>query len=415
MSEAPPSSTPLPSRTARVLRAERRLVHWLLHSASAPPVALELWDESRILPDSGSPIATVRIRTRKALYRMLADPEFQIASCYVEGDLVIEGDLVALLELATRSAPRKGSVQTSLIHKLRRYQLGIRPHHAHNNIQAHYDVGNEFYRLWLDPTMTYTCAYFADDNATLHDAQVAKMDLVCDKLGLRPGDRVVEVGCGWGSLALHMAERYGASVRAFNLSSEQTSYAREQARTRELTGRVEFVNDDYRAVTGSYDAFVCVGMLEHVGLRQYAELGRLIDRCLVGGGRGLLHSIGRHRHFPPNRWMQRTIFPEGYVPSLREMMAVFEAGDLVVHDVENLRDHYTLTLEHWLKGFEQHRAEVERMFDERFVRTWRLYLASCIASFRAGWHQLYQLVFTRSGESTSLPTRRLEPRRHRSA
>jgi cyclopropane-fatty-acyl-phospholipid synthase len=231
----------------------------------------------------------------------------------------------------------------------------------------------------------------------LDDAQVAKMDYVCRKLDLRPGERVVEAGCGWGALALHMAGHCGVRVRAYNISKSQLAYARERAQAEGLAERVEFVEGDYREIRGEYDAFVSIGMLEHVGPRHYRELGRVIDRVLAPGGRGLVHSIGSSISAPMNPWIERHIFPGAYTPTVREMMAVLEPFRFAVLDVENLRQHYARTLEHWLDRYEQHVDEVRAMFDEPFVRAWRLYLSGSIAAFHTGALQVFQVLFNRTG------------------
>jgi cyclopropane-fatty-acyl-phospholipid synthase len=243
--------------------------------------------------------------------------------------------------------------------------------------------------------MIYTCAYFPDPTLTLEDAQFAKMDHVCRKLRLRAEETVIEAGCGWGSFALHMAARHGVRVKAFNISREQIAYARDRARMLGIADRVEFIEDDYRNIGGQYDAFVSVGMLEHVGRDHHHELGRVIDRCLQRGGRGLLHSIGQIPGLPLNPWIQKRIFPGAYPPKLSEMVAILEPHGFSVLDVENLRLHYALTLEHWLQSFEEARDRVRDMFDERFVRAWRLYLSGSVASFRVGELHLFQLLFAR--------------------
>ncbi|MGH8246034.1 MAG: class I SAM-dependent methyltransferase, partial [Gammaproteobacteria bacterium] len=263
------------------------------------------------------------------------------------------------------------------------------------NIHYHYDIGNAFYRLWLDEDMVYTCAYFADAGMTLEQAQKAKLDLVCRKLGLRPGLHVAEAGCGWGSLALHMAGQYGVTVKAYNISREQVAYARNRAAAAGLADRIEFIEDDYRNLRGDFDAFVSVGMLEHVGTENYSVLGSVIDRCLKDEGRGLIHSIGRNRAMPMNSWTGKRIFPGSYAPSLREMMDVLEPGGFSVLDVENLRLHYAHTLVKWLERFEEKHEQVRKLYDDAFVRCWRLYLASSAAAFLAGNLQLFQVVFAR--------------------
>ncbi len=266
---------------------------------------------------------------------------------------------------------------------------------SRDNIHHHYDVGNAFYKLWLDRELAYTCAYFPTPDASLEAAQIAKMDHICKKLRLRMGETVVEAGCGWGALALHMAKHYGVNVRAYNISREQLAYARERSRQEGLTGRVEFVEDDYRDISGSYDAFVSVGMLEHVGRENYGALSQVIDRVLTPAGRGLIHSIGLNRPAPLNPWIEKRIFPGAQPPSIRDMMQIFEIDSFAVLDVENLRQHYALTLAHWLKRFEAASGQIKDMYDERFVRMWRVYLSGSEAAFRAGSLQLFQVLFAR--------------------
>jgi len=255
--------------------------------------------------------------------------------------------------------------------------------------------------------MVYTCAYFPEPEAGLERAQQAKMELVCRKLRLEPGETVVEAGCGWGALALHMARRYGVSVKAYNLSHEQIRYARERTAEQGLDRRVEFIEDDYRNIRGRFDAFVSVGMLEHVGLENYAALGATIDRSLVAGrGRGLLHFIGRNRQLPLNPWIVKRIFPGAYPPTLAETVdGVLAPRDFSVLDVENLRLHYAKTLEHWASRFEAAFDRVAAVQGEVMARAWRLYLAGSLAAFRTGSLQLFQVVFAR-GRDNGIPWRR---------
>jgi len=233
------------------------------------------------------------------------------------------------------------------------FSRGNSPSHARHNVHHHYDLGNPFYQLWLDRELVYTCAYFEDPEMSLEDAQVAKLDLVCRKLRLRPGETVVEAGCGWGALAIHMARNYGVSVKAFNVSREQLAYARARAAREGLSDRVEFIDDDYRNVSGEFDAFVSVGMLEHVGPQHYHSLADVLRRCLKrDNGRGLLHFIGRDVPRPLNAWVNRRIFPGAYPPTLAEVTrGILTPGGMSVIDVENLRLHYRETLAHWSKRF----------------------------------------------------------------
>lgn len=381
---------------------ERWLARKLLELSGRPPVAVRLWSGEEIDAAGTTPVARVWLRDRGALYRLLLHPDLHFGDLYSTGRLEVEGDLVHFL---TEVGYRTEHAVPGPLKKLR--DLLSRPRAntlagSRDNIHHHYDLGNDFYRLWLDEAMQYTCAYFPDPAMTLEQAQLAKMDHVCRKLRLKPGERVVEAGCGWGGLARHMARHYGVKVRAYNISREQIAYARTRAREEGLDDRVEYVEDDYRNISGTYDAFVSVGMLEHVGKANYPVLGAVIDRCLTERGRGLVHSIGRNRPALMNAWIEKRIFPGAYPPTLREMMDIFEPYGFSVLDVENLRLHYARTLEHWLARFERHAGEIERCFDRRFVRAWRLYLAGSIAAFTTGSLQLFQVVFTR-GRNNDLP------------
>lgn len=258
---------------------------------------------------------------------------------------------------------------------------------SRRNVHSHYDLGNEFYQLWLDRRLVYTCAYYTNEHMSLDDAQLAKLDLVCRKLRLRPGERVIETGCGWGALALHKARHYGVHVRAFNISREQLSFARDRAAREGLTDRVEFIDDDYRSVSGQYDAFVSVGMLEH-------------------GGRGLLHFIGRDVPCPLNAWIRRRIFPGGYTPTIAEVAThTLGPAGMSIIDIENLRLHYARTLAHWSERFALVKDRVRQAYSDEFQRAWELYLAGSQAAFATGWMQLFQILFIPRGSSPPSWTR----------
>ena len=381
---------------------EGRLMRLLLSSLGDPPLRVTLWNGESIAAGAGPVVAGLRIANRPALLKLLINPNLYFGEAYSDGAIEIEGDLVRLIEAVYVCRGRPISVYSrwrnraaKWINHGRRNTLSA----ARDNIHRHYDLGNEFYSLWLDRQMSYTCAFFPAPDMTLEQAQIAKMDLVCRKLRLRPEETVVEAGCGWGALALHMAKHYGARVKAFNISREQIAYARARVRALDMERRVEFIEDDYRNISGRYDAFVSVGMLEHVGPSHYGELGRLIGRCLASNGRGLLHSIGQNRPAALNAWIEKRIFPGAYPPTLREMVAILDPHGFSVIDVENLRLHYALTLEHWLRRFEDARGRVGAMYDDRFVRAWRLYLAGSRAAFKSGELQLFQVLFARAASN----------------
>ena len=384
--------------------ASTRLDRWALGriqaSVASAPLRFVLWDGFELPSPVGPPIATIVFKNRRALTSWVWDSELNFGETYMFGAVEIHGDLLATLEAIYRA------FGTS---KARHWWLWQESHDvqaAKENVHRHYDLGNRFYRHWLDREMVYTCAYFPTPEDTLEDAQVAKMDLVCRKLRLSAGEHVVEAGCGWGSLALFMAREYGVSVRAFNVSAEQIAYARALAKREGLAHRVEFVEDDYRNVRGEYDAFVSVGMLEHVGLADYQTFGGVVDRSLTKDGRGLLHFIGRNQPGALNPWIRKRIFPGAYPPALPEVFeGVLEPWNLSVLDVENLRLHYAATLEHWRRRFDAAAGDVARMFDDSFVRAWRLYLAGSQAAFTTGTMQLFQVLFARGSSNAIRWTR----------
>ncbi|MGA2564451.1 MAG: cyclopropane-fatty-acyl-phospholipid synthase family protein [Steroidobacteraceae bacterium] len=387
---------------------EARVLRRIIVGLGEPPIEFILnWTGERIAPKGVAALGRVRIADRHTLLELLRSPRLGFGDAYSDGRLEIEGDLVQLLEFVYRSSKPSGP-SSSLAQRLGAWlnrPRGNTLRGSRENIHRHYDLGNDFYALWLDQTMSYTCAYYPTAEATLEQAQVAKMDHVCRKLRLGAGDSVVEAGCGWGSLALHMASRYGAKVRAFNISREQIQYARRRAKDLDLDGRVEYIEDDYRNIAGRYDVFVSIGMLEHVGRENYGQLGRVVRSALSAEGRGLIHSIGRNRPQPLHAWIERRIFPGAYAPSLGEMTQIFEPWDLSVIDVENIRLHYALTLRQWLARYESALDQVRARFDEFFVRMWRLYLAGSIAAFETGTMQLFQVLFTIQ-ENNQLPLTR---------
>lgn len=384
----------------------------LLQIVGEPSVGLELWDGQRVdTPKAeGRSEVHVRLEDRGALYRLLYRPNRTFGELFTQGRLTVKGDLVTVMERLYRGlarADRQAGVAKRMAERL--LTRRARPNTlqgSKENIHSHYDLGNEFYELWLDRDYTqYTCAYYPTPDATLEQAQAAKLELVCRKLRLQPGETVVEAGSGWGGLARYLVRHYGVNVRSYNISREQVAYARERARREGLDDHIEYVEDDYRNATGSYDVFVSVGMLEHVGVDNYRTLGSTIDRCLKEDGRGLIHSIGQDVSRPLNEWIEGYIFPGAYPPTLREMMDIFEPVGLSVADVENLRPHYAQTLRHWRERFEANAARVADMFDDDFVRAWRLYLCGSVAAFTEGQLQLFQVLFRRP-DCRTLPVTR---------
>jgi cyclopropane-fatty-acyl-phospholipid synthase len=386
---------PPPPPAASGSSFEGKMLRRLLNIVGDPDIEFVLWTGERITTSSAPDRAVVRIADRGTLFGLAKDPHIRFGDAYSEGRITIDGDLVKFIETMYRAAPTQPKAVRSLAsflkgaHRAQRNTLSG----SRGNIHHHYDISNDFYSLWLGDTMAYTCAYYRDPQMSLDEAQRAKFDHVCRKLQLKAGETVVEAGFGWGGLSMHMARHYGVKVRAYNISKEQVAYARERSKREGLAGQIEFVEDDYRNISGKYDAFVSVGMLEHVGVENYPTLGAVASRAIGTNGRGLIHSIGRNRPAPLHPWITKRIFPGAYPPSLGEFMQIFEPHELSVLDVENIRLHYARTLTHWMELFEANAEKVRKMFDEKFERMWRLYLAGSIAGFTTGTLQLFQVVF----------------------
>ena len=399
--------TPVTTGVTRALRTPERLggsaktrarkidqgLAWILQRTVGPAgVRVELWDGSTPPTAPARPIGDMVVRDRGALLGLIVNPDIWFGEAYMAGRLDIRGPLEPVLEALSSLSLPNGSWRDRLATVI---ALPNTLDDARRNVHHHYDLGNDFYALWLDREMVYTCAFFDHPDVSLEAAQQAKLDRVCRKLRLQPGDTVVEAGCGWGALALHMARHYGVHVTAFNVSGEQLEYARERAAREQLTDRVSFINDDYRNVRGRFDAFVSVGMLEHVGLAHFETLATVLRNSLKReGGRGLLHFIGRDTPRPLNAWVRRRIFPGAYPPTLAEVTTrILVPSGMSVLDVENLRLHYAKTLSHWSERFAGAGNEVRSMYGEAFRRAWELYLAGSEAAFATGWVQLFQVVF----------------------
>lgn len=402
----------LPMEEARADREphsyERWLIAKLLRMAGSPPVRFELWNGDLVEPEGVSAEFTIRLHDHKALLTLVTNPNLAFGDLYSAGRLEVDGDLANLMEALYRNVHRARQQWPKWLEALWRNHnpraTGLSE--ARENIHHHYDLGNDFYRLWLDNAeIQYTCAYYESPDITLEQAQLAKLEHVCRKLRLKPGMTVAEAGCGWGGLGRYMAREYGVKVHAYNISREQLAYAREEARRQNLDHLVEYIEDDYRNIDGQYDAFVSIGMLEHVGKENFPAMSELIRRVLKPDGLALLHSIGRNRPMLMNAWIEKRIFPGAYPPSISEFMSICEEGEFSVLDVENLRLHYAQTLNHWMERFQQHREQVTDMYDEHFARAWEMYLAGSIAAFRAGSLQLFQVVFTH-GSNNRLPQNR---------
>ena len=336
---------------------------------------------------SGEPLARWRFARPAALRRIAANPELALGETYMRGDWdAPPGELAVLLTVLLRNAgefvQRAGRLRRLCAIVLQQWN---RVRVSYRNVAHHYDLDEWLFRRFLDRDMYYSCAYFAAPDMSLEDAQRAKAEHIAAKLCLEPGQRVLDIGSGWGSLALHLAQHYGVEVTGLTLSRRQLEAAQRTARERGLAERVRFLLQDYREHHGQYDRIVSVGMFEHVGRPFYARYFGQVAASLRPGGVALLHTICRLG--PPgttNAWVRKYIFPGGYSPALSELADGIEHSPLKITDVELLRRHYALTLQAWQARFQQHRAEVAERLGETFCRMWEFYLAASEASFEVG-------------------------------
>ncbi len=343
-----------------------------------------------------APAIRMRIVDRPTELKLALNPELALGEAMMDGRVVVEKgslyDLLDLLIAGLHKARPDGWSKTlaGLRTAVRRFHQHNTPALAKRNVAHHYDLRSDFFRLFLDDDMQYSCAYFARPDMTLAEAQLAKKRHVIAKLALEPGQRVLDIGCGWGGLGLTIAGEAGAHVTGITLSEEQLAVARERGAESGLP--VEFRLQDYRTVSGPFDRIVSVGMFEHVGVGYYRPYFRKIAELLTEDGIALIHTIGRST--PPgatNPFIAKYIFPGGYIPALSEMTAAVEKEGLIITDVEVLRLHYAETLKAWRERFLARRAEVVDMYDERFARMWEFYLASSEASFRHDDLVVFQL------------------------
>jgi cyclopropane-fatty-acyl-phospholipid synthase len=350
---------------------------------------------------SGTSVA-VRFVTPGAQRQVLLDPELKLGETYMEGTLVVEegsiADVLAILmsQHPTNSVPRWSRPQWLLRYLRRRMQQFNPPTRAQRNVAHHYDLDGRLYSLFLDADQQYSCAYFETPGQSLDDAQLAKKRHLAAKLLAEPGRHVLDIGCGWGGLALYLGEMTGVRVTGITLSKEQLGRALGRAAEKQLTETVAFRLQDYRDTPGTFDRIVSVGMFEHVGVGHYDEFFGRCAELLTDDGVMVLHSIGRSEGKGiTNPWIAKYIFPGGYIPALSEVLPAIERAGLLVTDIEILRLHYAETLKAWRERFLAHRDEVARIYDARFLRMWEFYLASSEMSFREQAMMVFQIQLSK--------------------
>jgi cyclopropane-fatty-acyl-phospholipid synthase len=354
------------------------------------------------LGDGTGPTVVVRFTSRKAQWAVLLDPELRLGEAYMNGTFVIEhgsiADVLAMVMASEAWTTPPGWLQWQWLFRYvwRRLQQFNPPWRARENVARHYDLDAKLYSLFLDADRQYSCAYFETPDQSLDDAQLAKKRHLAAKLLVRPAHRVLDIGSGWGGLALYLAEMCGARVTGITLSAEQLALSRARAEERRLRRAVEFRLEDYRKVAGTFDRIVSVGMFEHVGVRYYDTYFRKCAEILAPDGVMLLHSIGRSEGpAATNPFIAKYIFPGGYIPALSEVLPAIERSGLLVTDIEILRLHYAETLKAWRERFLAHREGVKRIYDPRFCRMWEFYLAGAEMAFRQQGMMVMQIQLTK--------------------
>lgn len=369
------------------------------------PVRVRLPDGRELAgPAPGEPELTIVLRDLPTIARIAANPELALGEAYVDGGLAVEGgDIYAFLDLTAAELsgrPRRGPGPGWRLRRL--LEQSNDRLRARRNVHHHYDLTVDFYRLFLDGDLQYSCAFFEHPEQSLDEAQTAKKRRIARKLLLRPGDRVLDIGCGWGGLGLALAAA-GARVTGVTLSSEQHRLANQRAAARGLADRAGFRLQDYRDLDDRFDRIVSVGMFEHVGVPNYQAYFDTVARLLEDDGVALIHSIGRKDG--PSRtqpWIRKHIFPGGYIPALSEVLPAIERSGLWLTDVEILRLHYADTLKAWRERFLARRAEAAALYDERFCRLWEFYLASSEVAFRRFGHMVFQLQLAKRQDAVPL-------------
>ena len=382
-------------------KAEEKAMVKFLSQFDEHPFLIKFKDHDYMVGE-GVPSFTVRFKKAIPVSDLRNSTSIALGEAYMDGELDIEGDLYGALDHFLGQMGKFFTNETALKKWL---YTSLSKRNQEKEVTGHYDIGNDFYRLWLDDTLSYSCGYFKTPEDSLHDAQKNKADHILEKLRLEEGMTLLDIGCGWGYLLIEAAKKYKIRGMGITLSREQY---KEFNRRIEEEGLSDFLSVrlmDYRDIPqlGRYfDRVVSVGMVEHVGRENYQLFTDCVSKVLKEGGLYLLHFISALKEHPGDAWIKKYIFPGGVIPSLREMLFCAAKDNFHTLDVENLRPHYNRTLLCWEKNFREHIAEVRQMFDERFVRMWDLYLSACAATFHNGIIDIHQILFTK-GVNNDLP------------
>ncbi|NOT70568.1 MAG: class I SAM-dependent methyltransferase [Hyphomicrobium sp.] len=357
----------------------------------------------------GAPNVTMKLTDPKLYRALFFNPELHAGEAYMDGRMSFPGsnlrDFLTLFSInrrALKAHPMQKVFQRAS-RGMKRFQQYNPVGKAQQNVAHHYDIGNDLYEMFLDEGMFYSCAYFRDENDTLEEAQINKCRLIAAKLQLKPGMKVLDIGCGWGGLAMYLARIAGVEVLGVTLSKEQLALAQSRAKAAGLDNKVRFELLDYRKLNQKFDRIVSVGMFEHVGVAHYGEFFSKINELMSDDGIMLLHSIGKMS--PPGTaspWLRKYIFPGAYSPALSEVFPAVENNQLWVTDLEFLRVHYATTLLHWHQRFEKSREKIAKLYDERFCRMFEFYLISAEMMFRTGAQEVFHMQLSRKRDAAPI-------------
>lgn len=357
--------------------------------------------------NGSNPHVKLKLNKNFSVSELSKDPSIVLGEAVMDGDIEIYGSIQELILSAYRCGD--SFLRNSKFSKLIPKQFHDKKH-SKSDIQKHYDIGNDFYKLWLDDTMTYSCAYFKHENDSLEQAQLNKVHHILNKLNAQPGGKLLDIGCGWGTLIITAAKEYGLNATGITLSEEQASFITKRIKEEGLENKVTVLIKDYRDIRETYDYITSVGMFEHVGKENLSQYFQTISKRLNINGLALIHGItgqvGGIHGSGTNSWINKYIFPGGYIPRLTENLNHIASAGLQIADLEPLRRHYQKTLELWTKNFHNALPEVQKTHDKRFINMWDLYLQSCAASFESGNIDIFQYLLSKGVSKDTMPMTR---------
>lgn len=377
-----------------------------LQSAFSDTIEVRYWDGDEDKYGDGKARFKIYVNGHISKKNILTDPFLTIGKAYMNNLIDFEGNIREIIESVYRN-------KDSFLHKAEVFSkiYKVLPNNikrSREDVQYHYDLGDDFYSLWLDETMTYSCGYFMKEEDSLYQAQINKVNYILKKLQLKPGQKLLDIGCGWGELIIAAAKKYGVNALGITLSKKQFEKTNEKILENNLQEKVEVRLMDYRELAKEkykFDRIVSVGMIEHVGRQNLSSYMEDVKAMLKEGGISLLHCITAQKEGEVNEWIKKYIFPGGYIPSIRQLVSLMADNDLHLVDAESLRLHYFKTLKCWAENFENKLEEVKKIKDDVFIRMWRLYLNACSASFHYGVMDIHQFLFTK-GLSNDIPMTR---------